>query len=92
MREPLVAVEVFLVDQVVSADGVGDAVCPAPYLERGFGQPRKAAEMGSEPIQGSSEDLSAARGGGFVGRAFLALGGGEGRYAVAPEPQTCSSA
>src|SRR5215208_673151 len=60
---------------------MGDSVCPAPYLDRGFGQPSKAAEMGSEPIQGSS----AACGGGFAGRAFLPLGGGEGRYAVASE-------
>src|SRR5829696_6137464 len=60
---------------------MGDAVCPAPDGDRGFGQPRKAAEMGSEPIQGSS----AACGGGFVGRAFLTLGGGEGRNAVASE-------
>src|SRR5215218_8960990 len=42
-------------------------------------------EMGSESIQGSSEDLSAACGGGLVGHAFLTLCGGEGRYAVAPE-------
>ena len=64
---------------------MGDAVCPASDLDRGFGQRRKAAEMGSEPIQGSSEDLSAACGGGLVGRTFLTLGGGEGRYAVASE-------
>jgi hypothetical protein len=31
---------------------VGYAVCPVPDLDRGFGQPGKAAEMGSEPIQG----------------------------------------
>src|SRR5215213_5758729 len=52
-----------------------------PYLDRGFGQTSKTAEMGSEPIQGSS----AACGGGLVGCAFLTLGGGEGRYAVASE-------
>jgi len=85
VREPLITVEVFFVDQVVSGDGMGDAVSPAPDLDRGFGQPSKAAEMSSEPIQGSSEDLSATCGGGLVGRAFLTLGGGEGRYAVAPE-------
>src|SRR5688572_19002454 len=60
---------------------MGDAVCPVPDGDRGFGQPRKAADMGSELIQGSS----AACGGGLVGRAFLTLGGGEGRYAVASE-------
>src|SRR5688572_11441051 len=58
-----------------------DVVCPAPDGDGGFGQPGKAAQMGSEPIQGSS----AACGGGLVGRAFLTLGGGEGRYAVASE-------
>src|SRR5215211_3892652 len=41
--------------------------------------------MGSESIQGSSENLSAACGGGLVGHAFLALRGGEGRYAVTSE-------
>ena len=46
VREPLVAVEVFLVNQVVRRDGMGNAVCPAPNLDRGFGQTRKAAEMG----------------------------------------------
>ena len=85
VREPLIAVEVFLADQVVSGDGMGDAVCPAPGLDNRFGQPRKAVEMGSESIQGSSDNLSAACGGGFVGHAFLTLGGGEGRYAVASE-------
>ena len=85
VREPLVAVEVFFIDQVVRTDGMSDAVSPVPDLDRGFGQPRKAAEMGKEPIQGSSENLSAACRGGFVGHAFLTLGGGEGRYAVAPE-------
>src|SRR5215212_10025348 len=64
---------------------MGDAVTPAPNLDRGYGQLRKAADMGSEPIQGSSQDSSAACGGGLVGRAFLTLGGGEGRYAVASE-------
>jgi hypothetical protein len=52
VREPLIAVEVFLVDQVVRRDGVGYAVCPVPDLDRGFGQPGKAAEMGSDSIQG----------------------------------------
>ena len=51
VREPLVAVEVLLVDKVVRTYGMGDAVCLAPDLDRGFGQPRKAAEMGSESIQ-----------------------------------------
>ena len=60
---------------------MGDSVCPASDGNRGICQARKAAEMGSEPIQGSS----AAGGGGLVGRAFLTLGGGEGRYAVASE-------
>jgi hypothetical protein len=46
VREPLVAVEVFFIDQVVRTDGMGDAVSPVPDLDRGFGQPRKAAEMG----------------------------------------------
>ena len=55
---------------------MGDSVCPASDGDRGFGQARKAAEMGSEPIQGSS----AACGGGLVGRAFLTLGGGEGHW------------
>src|SRR5215212_1264562 len=41
--------------------------------------------MGSEPIQGSSRNSSAACGGGLVGHTLLALRGGEGRYAVAPE-------
>ena len=85
VREPLIAVEVFLADQVVSRDGMGDAVGNSTNLDNRFGQPRKAVEMGSESIQGSSEDLSAACGGGFVGHAFLTLRGGEGRYAVAPE-------
>jgi hypothetical protein len=52
VRKPLIAVEVFLADQVIGGDGMGDAVCPAPGLDRGFGQPRKAAEMRSESIQG----------------------------------------
>jgi len=43
VREPLLAVEVFLVDQVVRADGMGNAVCPATDLDRGFGESRKAA-------------------------------------------------
>jgi hypothetical protein len=37
VREPLIAVEVFLADQVVRRDGVGNAVWPAPDLDRGFG-------------------------------------------------------
>jgi hypothetical protein len=57
---------------------MGNAVRLVLDLDLGFGQTREAAEMGSEPIQGSS----AACGSGFAGRAFLALGGGEGRYTV----------
>src|SRR3712207_1306117 len=59
---------------------MGDSVSPAPDGDRGFSQPRTAAEMGSEPIQGSSTAC-----GDLLGRAFLTLGGGEGRYAVASE-------
>ena len=58
-----------------------DTACPIPDGDLGLCQPGKAAEMGSEPIQGSS----AACGGGFAGRAFLTLGGGEDRYAVTSE-------
>ena len=75
--EPLVAVEVFLLDQVVGRDGVRDAVGFVSDLDGGFEQARTAAQMGEESIQGSS----AASGGG----AFLAFGCGEGGYAVAPE-------
>ena len=81
VREPFVAVEFFLVDQVVRRDGLGDEVCLVPDLYRGFGQRCKAAEMGSEIIQGSS----AGGGGGLVGRAFLTFCGGKRRYAVAPK-------
>lgn len=80
--EPLIAVEFLFVDQVVRRDGVRDAVCLVPDPRNRFGQVRAASEVGSESIQGSS----AACGGGLVGGPpFLALGGGEGRYAVAPE-------
>src|SRR5919107_2792481 len=41
--------------------------------------------MGSEPIQGSSSNSSAACGSGLVGHTFLALCGGEGRYTVTSE-------
>ena len=61
--EPFVAVEVFLVDQFVRRDGLGNAVCLATDLYRGVGQVRKAAKMGTESIQGSS----AGCGGGLVG-------------------------
>ena len=37
VREPLVAVEVVFVDQVVRRDGMRDAVSRAPGLDRGFG-------------------------------------------------------
>ena len=72
--EPLVAVEFLFVDQVVSRDGVRDAVFLVPDPGDRFGKARAASEVGSEPIQGSS----AACGGGLVGGgAFLTLGGGE---------------
>lgn len=69
VREPLVAVEVFLVDQIVGGDGMRDAIGPVSDLDRGFGQPCTAAQMGSQSIQGSS----AGGWGGYVGRAFLKL-------------------
>ena len=81
VREPLVAVEVFLVDQVVRRDGMRDEIGPVPDLDGGLGQPRTAAQMSPESIQGSS----AGRGGGLVGCAFLELGCGELGDAVAPE-------
>jgi hypothetical protein len=62
-----------------------DAVCNATYLDGGCGQTRATAQMGAESIQRGSEGWSAARGGGLVGGAFLAFGGGQGSYAVAPE-------
>jgi hypothetical protein len=77
--EPFVAVEVVLVDQVVRRDGMDDTVRAAPDTYRRFCQAGKATEMGAEIIQGSSA------GGGLVGCAFLALGGGKRRYAVASE-------
>ena len=85
VRKPLVAVEVFLVDQIVRRDGMRDAVRDAAYLDGRCGQACAAAQMGSESIQGRSEGWSAACGGGFVGCACLTFGGGQGRYAVAPE-------
>ena len=81
VREALVAVEVFLVDQVVSGDGMLNEIGPVPDFDGGLGQPCKAAQMGSESIQCSS----AGGGGGLVGYAFLAFGCGESRYAVTPE-------
>jgi hypothetical protein len=47
--EPFVAVEVFLVDQVVRRDGMDEAVRAVFDPDGGFGQPRAAAEMGVEP-------------------------------------------
>ena len=76
--EPLVAVEFLFVDQVVSRDGVRDAVRVAPNPGDRFSKARAAPEVGSQPIQGSSAAC-------VGGCAFLALGCGEGRYAVTPE-------
>lgn len=81
--ESLVAVEVFLVDQVVRRDGVRDAIRSPTDLDGRFGEPGKAAQMGVESIQGPPAASSTACGG--VGGAFLAFGGSEGRYAVAAE-------
>jgi hypothetical protein len=50
--EPLVAVEVFLVDQVVRRDGVREPISYVANLDCRFGQARAAAQVGSEPIQG----------------------------------------
>ena len=60
---------------------MGDPVSSVPDGDLGFCQPGKAAEMDSEPIQ----DSLAACWRRLGGSAFFALGGGEGRYAVAPE-------
>jgi hypothetical protein len=81
VREPLVAVEVFLVDQVVGGDGMRDAIGPVSDLDRGFGQPCTAAQMGPQSIQKSL----AGGWGGYVGRAFLKLGRGELGDAVTAE-------
>ncbi len=45
--EPLVAVEFLFVDQVVSRDGVRDAVCLIPDPNDRFGKARAASEVGS---------------------------------------------
>jgi hypothetical protein len=48
VREPLVALEVLLVQESVSRDGVEDTVGPVPDLDEGLEQPRAAAEVGPE--------------------------------------------
>ncbi len=50
--EPLVAVEVFLVDQVVSRDGVQEPVSYVANLDCRLGQARAATQVGLEPIKG----------------------------------------
>jgi hypothetical protein len=52
VREPLVAVEVFVVDQGVRRSGMQDAVGPVSDLDDGFGQPGPAAEVRPELVQG----------------------------------------
>src|SRR5918997_766666 len=81
VREPLVAVEVALVDQGVRGGGMRYAVATVPDTYDGFGQGGKAVEVRLESIQGSS----AAGGGRLAGGAGLALEFGELGDAVAPE-------
>ncbi len=48
VREPLVALEVLLIQEGVSRDGVEDTVGPVPDFDEGLEQPGAAAEVGPE--------------------------------------------
>ena len=52
VREPLLVLEVFLVEQIIDGGGVHDLVGPAAHFDGGLGQAGSAAQVCSQPVQG----------------------------------------